>query len=104
MNSGPLEPYQTLDHLSQPAPIESEPDGVLQLRLPDLPGLLLGVELFVEEPHLVADHRNFPVLVLDLGLKVLAVLLLRVKPVQNLPVMVRKVVVIQSESYWVNRQ
>ena len=42
------------------------------------------MELFVEEPHLVADHRNFPVLVLDLGLKVLAVLLLRVKPVQNL--------------------
>ena len=37
----------------------------------------------------MADDRNFPVLVLDLGLKVLAVLLLRVKPVQNLPVMVR---------------
>ena len=60
------------------------PDGVLQLGLPDLPRLLLGVELFVEEPHLVADHGNLPLLLLNLGLQVLAVLLLGVEPVDHL--------------------
>ena len=72
-------------------------------RLINLPGFLFLVKLFVEEPHLVSNNPNMPVLILNLKLQVFAVLLLGMQAIQNLGV-ANITIMISLKTFEINQQ